>query len=77
MCPVANNQRDGFMRQTIGKGRVNYYPNRLGFPCPATASQGAFVSYPEKVEGMKERMRGPKFQEHYNQVMRFQRPLIP
>lgn len=71
MCPVANNQRDGFMRQTIGKGRVNYYPNRLGFPCPATASQGAFVSYPEKVEGMKERMRGPKFQEHYSQATLF------
>ncbi len=38
-CPVMNNQRDGFMRQRISKGRVNYHPNRTGCPALATAAQ--------------------------------------
>jgi len=31
----------------------------------------SFVHYKEKVEGIKTRLRGPKFQEHYNQAILF------
>ena len=32
--PADNNQRDGFARMTINKGRVAYFPNSLGGGCP-------------------------------------------
>jgi catalase len=55
LAPVHNNQGAGFMRMTIGKGKVNYFPNSLGGGCPMTASgdMGGFVHYMEKVEGTR------------------------
>ena len=32
--PADNNQRDGFARMTINKGKVSYFPNSLGGGCP-------------------------------------------
>src|SRR5580698_1100016 len=32
ICPVFNQQRDGFHRETINKSKVNYFPNRLEAP---------------------------------------------
>jgi catalase len=71
ICPVMNNNRDGAMRHRITKGTVNYWPNRFEVTQPAKPSQGGFVSYPEKVNGMKQRLRSKKFQEHINQAQLF------
>ena len=48
VVPVANNQRDGYMRQTINPGRVAYHPASLdgGSPQDVPAAQGGFASYP-------------------------------
>ncbi|WP_245872777.1 catalase [Deinococcus planocerae] len=56
---VANNQRDGHMRQTVNRGRVSYEPNTLGGNQPAEVPQarGGYVSYPERLSGTKVRAR--------------------
>jgi catalase len=73
LAPVHNNQRDGFGRQTINRGRASYSPNTLGGGCPMTvaAAQGGYVHYTERVEGHKVRERSPSFQEHYAQATLF------
>jgi catalase len=73
IAPVHNNQRDGFMRQTINAGRTNYSPNTTGGGCPMTvgASQGGYVHYAEKVEGAKIRERSASFSDHYGQAALF------
>ena len=44
--PPDNNQRDGFARMTINKGKVSYFPNSLGGGCPMhqPAAAAAFRS---------------------------------
>lgn len=71
--PVVNNQRDGYMRQTINKGRINYSPNSLGGGCPfaAGAGEGAFTHYAEKMEGYKVKERSESFKDHYSQAKLF------
>lgn len=73
LAKVHNNQQDGFMRQTIDKGSVNYEPNSIGKGCPMQAawSQGGYVSYPEHVEGPKIRKRPESFGDHYSQASLF------
>ena len=73
LAPVHNNQRDGFMRQTINRGRVNYFPNSLGGGCPMTASadQGGYVHHMERVEGRKVRERSESFKDHFTQATMF------
>ena len=75
---VHNNQRDGFMRQTINEGRVNYFPNSLGRGCPMMApeSAGGFVHHAERVEGHKIRERSPSFQDHFSQATMFWNSLL-
>jgi catalase len=68
---VLNHNRDGQHRQTITKSHVNYWPNRFESITPATHSEGAYVEYRQKVSGLKQRTRGPKFQEHYSQAQLF------
>ena len=71
--PVRNNQRDGYMRQTIDKGKSSYNPNTLGqgFPAQATAAQGGFTSYPERIEARKVRARSKSFLDHFSQAKLF------
>ncbi|MGZ5304156.1 MAG: catalase, partial [Bacteroidia bacterium] len=73
VCPVHNNQRDGYGRQTIDKGRVNYEPNSLGGGCPMQGNDklGAFRSFAEKMEGVKVRERSESFKDHYSQAALF------
>ena len=71
VCPVMNNNRDGAMRHSITKGTVNYWPNRFESAPPAKAEEGGYVDYPQKVAGMKTRLRSKKFREHYNQAQLF------
>lgn len=71
--PVANNQRDGFMRQTIHRGTTNYEPNSLGGGCPMHSPRnlGAFVSHLERMEGHKVRERSESFSDHFTQATLF------
>ncbi|UVT17493.1 MAG: catalase [Nitrospira sp.] len=73
VAPVHNNQRDGHMRQTINQGRVSYHPNSLGGGCPmqAKADMGGFVSYGERMGGVKVRARSKKFFDHFSQATLF------
>jgi catalase len=73
LAPVTNNQGGGFMRMTIGKGKVNYFPNSLGGGCPAMASpeEGGYVHYMEKVDGHKVKERSESFKDHFSQATMF------
>jgi len=72
-APVHNNQRDGYMRQTINKSRAAYEPNSLGGGCPfqMTAQQGGFASFAEHIGDSKGRARGEKFFDHFSQATLF------
>jgi catalase len=73
LAPVHNNQRDGYMRQTVNKGRVNYEPNSLASGCPMhnPDAMRAFSSYAEKMEGRKVRERSESFNDHFSQATLF------
>lgn len=73
LAEVHNNQRDGYMRQTINKGRTNYSPNshRGGCPMTASADAGAFTHHMEKVEGHKTRERSDSFKDYFSQAKLF------
>jgi catalase len=73
-APVAqahNNQRDGFHRQAIHRGRVAYEPNSLAGGCPFQAGMKGFISFPQPVEEHKVRGKPEKFAEHYHQATLF------
>ncbi|KAF7556881.1 hypothetical protein G7Z17_g1163 [Cylindrodendrum hubeiense] len=71
VCPVMNFNRDGAMRHTISKGKVNYWPNRFEAQPPATEEEGAYIDYPQKVQGIKERAKSVKFKDHISQAQLF------
>jgi catalase len=76
IAPVHNNQRDGFHRQAIARGRVAYEPNSLGGGCPFQAGAAGFASFPKAVEPNNspiDKVRGKpeKFAEHYAQAKLF------
>ncbi|ATB32142.1 catalase [Melittangium boletus] len=77
LAPVHNFQQDGFQRHTIDVGRANYFPNSLGGGCPflASAEQGAYRHFPEKVTGEKIRKRAESFQDHFSQAGLFFRSM--
>jgi len=72
--PIAqahNNQRDGFHRQAIHRGRVSYEPNSLGGGCPFQAGAAGFTSFPEPIAADKLRGKPEKFADHYTQATLF------
>lgn len=73
VCPVHNQNGAGFMRQTIGKGKANYFPNSTSNGCPMMASgdMGGFEHYAEKMEGRKVRERSESFKDHFSQATLF------
>ncbi len=73
VIPVYNNQRDGFMRQTINRGKTSYQPNSLGNNDPQQVKEaaGGFVSYRERIEARKERLRNKSFFDHFSQARLF------
>lgn len=73
VVPVHNHQGAGFMRQTINKGKANYFPNSLSGGCPMMApeSAGGYVHYQEKVDGNKIRNRSESFKDHFSQATLF------
>ncbi|XP_006458553.1 catalase [Agaricus bisporus var. bisporus H97] len=79
-CPIFNHNRDGAMNSRINANELNYYPNRenRGHPiAPNRTSGGGYVDFQEKVQGIKQRVRGAKFQEHFNQAQLFYNSLKP
>lgn len=77
VCPVMNINRDGKMQMRINKSNLNYFPNRDSIINPVAPANGGTHEYMEKVIGMKQRVRGAKFQEHYNQAQLFYNSLTP
>ena len=79
ICPVHNNQRNGFSRQTINLGRVSYHKNSLANNTPATstAKEGGYVHYEEKVEGRITRARSKSFDDHFSQARLFWNSMSP
>ncbi len=73
IAPVHNNQRDGHMRQTINKGKTSYEPNSLRNGCPfqASAVDGGFTSYAERIDAKKVRDRSKSFMDHFSQARLF------
>lgn len=70
LAEVHNNQRDGYMRQTVHEGRTNYEPNSLGGGCPMSSPEG-FRSFPEQMTGQKARERSESFNDHFSQATLF------
>ncbi|MGN7476326.1 catalase [Solibacillus silvestris] len=73
VCPFHNNQRDGYSRMTINRGRVSYGKNSLQKNTPHVVDQkdGGYKHYEEKVEGRKVRARSASFEDHYSQARLF------
>ncbi|HEV7680929.1 MAG TPA: catalase [Pyrinomonadaceae bacterium] len=73
VVPVHNNQRDGFMRQTVNRGQTSYEPNTLRGGCPfqAGADMGGFTSYAERIDAQKIRARSASFFDHFSQATLF------
>jgi catalase len=73
IAPLHNNQRDGYMRQTVNRGQASYEPNSLRGGCPfqAGADMSGFTSYTERIDARKIRERSPKFFDHFSQATLF------
>ncbi|RYY60821.1 MAG: catalase [Chitinophagaceae bacterium] len=73
VVPVHNNQRDGYMRQTINRGQSSYHPNTTGGGCPFQAGkmQGGFTSHPERIDAVKIRNRSKSFFDFFSQATLF------
>ncbi|HLL23337.1 MAG TPA: catalase, partial [Kofleriaceae bacterium] len=77
IAPVHNNQRDGFHRQAINRGRVSYEPNSLAGGCPFQAGTAGFTSFREPIEADKVRGKPELFAEHFNQAALFYNSQTP
>ena len=72
VCPMANFNRDGAMRHSISKGKVNYWPNRHETLPPADSKhEGGYATHPQKVAGIKARAKSAKFKDHVSQAQLF------
>ena len=75
VAPVHNNQRNGFMRQTINRGQTAYEPNSLRGGCPFQAGMdmSGFASHAERIDAQKIRQRSASFFDHFSQATLFYR----
>lgn len=73
IVPVHNNQRDGYMRQTINPGQSSYNPNSTGNNAPfqTPEADGGFVTYHEKIDARKVRGRSESFFDFFSQPAMF------
>ena len=73
VAPLHNNQRDGYMRQTINRGQTSYEPISLRGGCPfqAGSDMSGFASYAERIDARKVRERSPSFHDHFSQATLF------
>ncbi|MGH2883067.1 MAG: catalase, partial [Solirubrobacteraceae bacterium] len=73
IAEVHHHQRDGYGQHRIDTSPVSYHPNSIGGGCPALASaqDGAYRHYQERVDGTKIRKRSDSFKDHYSQATLF------
>lgn len=73
IAPLHNNQRDGYMRQTVNRGQTSYEPNSLRGGCPfqAGSDMSGFASHAERIDAHKIRERSPSFHDHFSQATLF------
>jgi len=73
VAPLHNNQRDGYMRQTVNRGQTSYEPNSLRGGCPfqAGSDMSGFASHAERIDARKIRERSPSFHDHFSQAALF------
>jgi catalase len=73
IAAIHNNQRDGFSRQTINRGKTAHSPNTMSAGCPfqAGAIKGGFTSFTEKIDAQKIRDRSKSFFDHFSQAKLF------
>ncbi|MFB9241634.1 catalase [Massilia antarctica] len=71
LAEVHNNQREGFHRQTVNRGRGDDEPNSLAGGCPFQAGRAGFVSVPDLVAGNKVGGKPELFADHYSQARLF------
>jgi catalase len=69
-CPFAHFQQDGHMAMRNPVGRVNYQPNSWGVG-PRESPERGHRSFPEPLEGVKQRVRSETFADHYSQARQF------
>ena len=76
--PVSNNQREGFGRINIDRGKASYFPNNLpgpdgarGCPMQQPNSAAAYRTSFERVDGHKIRARSSSFDDHFTQATMF------
>jgi catalase len=69
-CPFHHFQQDGHMAMRNPRGRVNYQPNSWGVG-PRGSPELGHRSFPEQVEGAKQRIRSESFADHYSQARQF------
>ncbi|MBD5633486.1 MAG: catalase [Candidatus Eremiobacteraeota bacterium] len=79
VCPFSNGQRDGFHRMRIDTGDTSYQPNSLdgGMPAEVPREAGGFASYPERIDGVKRRLRSESFGDHFSQAKLFWNSMSP
>ncbi|QEL20652.1 catalase [Limnoglobus roseus] len=71
-CPVMNFQQDGHMAVRTPKGRVNYEPNSWAdAPGPRESPTAGYQTFPEAINGPKQRVRSETFADHYSQARQF------
>jgi catalase len=68
-CPFHHFQQDGHMAMHNPVGRANYQPNSWG-EGPRETPKG-FHTFPEAMEGEKQRIRPESFADHYSQARLF------
>ncbi|RZL02872.1 MAG: catalase, partial [Pedobacter sp.] len=73
IVPVHNNHRDGFMRQTINRGKSSYGPNSIANndPQQVKIADGGFSSHNERIDARKIRARSKSFFDHFSQAKLF------
>jgi catalase len=69
-CPFAHFQQDGHMAMRNPVGRVNYQPNSWG-DGPRESPERGHRSFPEPMDGIKQRVRSETFADHYSQARQF------
>jgi len=72
-CPVATLQQDGHMALMNPTTRANYEPNSWGAEIggPRETPERGFQSFAAAEDGLKLRVRGDKFADHYSQARQF------
>lgn len=79
VCPLHNNQRDGYGRQAINVGNVAHHRNAMAnnSPYPVGEENGGYVHYQERIDGKIIRARSESFNDHFSQATLFWNSMSP